>query len=514
MNNSTPHKNTQMMNSPITHYVLLAFGLFSAVMALFGEFDTMLAWWLAIALLLLPLLWAFKTPYVALKTICGISFITQSVTLPFFYLYRNDFAFQRVKPFCFTASEAFPMLAKVSLFLFSMLLFFKLIYPLSLFGGSPRKTTYTNLQVVGDKNLIPKYSVFDVSHNRKPRQFSLLIILLIALLTPINLWSFSQGIGLTGVAPPALPYRLSGILFYLTKYITPALINYFYFKTKRGWPLMSLVLAYACLLGLSSVSRGAVLFVMFPVLTLAWLDKRKIMFGVAFIGTIIGIEVATAARSYVYIVTANKSEADTSISIYKVIFNVFTDPGSAFLDLDFLPKLVSGILGRIESFDNLVMAQYYDPNAVIGAWGFILRLIGLRGSDFDINAHMIQWQGNVLPEGFYNGGALLSNAVIVGNAHLGWTVLSAMVTAVFLVLLEKSSDRIARKYALFELLNTPIVFVLTVIFFTSTGAGPVFTFLFVLLFFASWLPPIGRKNQLRQLKLKPSITHQLRIRKD
>ena len=489
-------KNNKSYRTRRIYYWVGAVLLASLGLAIAGEFDAMLAWWLAIVLLLPPLLWAFKTDYVALKTICGISFLTQIVTLPFFYLYRGNFAWGHVKPFNFTAWEAFPMLAKVSLFLFALLLFFKWLYPVTLVGGASRKFKNPNPPDAATQHRHNKYSGFNVSQNRKPWLFSLLIILLIAVLTPLNLWSYSQGIGLTGVESPALPYRLSGILFYLTKYITPVLIGYFYFKTKRSWPLMLLILAYAWVLGLSSISKGAVLFVMFPVLTLAWLDKRKSMFSVAFVGTIIGIAVASGARAYIYIVTAGKSGADFSFSIFQLIFNVFTDPDSTMWNFDFLPKVVSGILGRIEGFENLVMAQYYDPNAVIGAWGFILRMIGVGGADFDTDAHMMQWQGNVLPEGFYNGGALLSNAVIVGNVGLWWIVLSAMVTAVFLVILEKNSDRLASRYAQYELLNVPFIFALTVIFFSTTGASAVtFTYPFVLLFFASWLPSIVGKNK-------------------
>ncbi len=495
------------MNSPIIRHILLVAGFFSAVLALFSEFETISAWWLAIALLLPPLLLALKTPYVSLKTICGISFLTQSITLPFFYLYRDSFAWGHVKPFYFTAWEAFPMLAKVSLFLFALALFFKLLYPISLFGGSSRESTYTNPQVAAYKNRFSEYSGYDVKCNRQPRLFTLLIILLIAVLTPLNLWSYSQGIGLTGVEPPELPYRLSGILFYFTKYITPALLSCLYFKTKRGWLMMLLILAYAWVLGLSSVSKGAILFVMFPVITLAWLDKRKLMFSVAFFATIIGIFFADAARAYVHVVIDFKSGADTSLSLLALISNIVADPDGKMFDFDFLPLLVTNLLNRIEGFGNLVMAKYYDPDAVIGAWGFILRMIWRGLSDLDTDLHSMQWQGNVLPEGFYNGGALLSNVVIVGNAGLWWIVLSAMVSAIILVILEKSSNRIARNYEQFKLLRRPVIFALTMLFFSTAGGDVTFVYPFALLFFASWLSPIFRKNkrlQSRPMASKPT----------
>jgi hypothetical protein len=500
-------RNNKSYRTRCIFYWVVAVILASLSLAIAGEIDAILAWWFAIVLLLPPFLWAIKTPYVALKTICGVSFLTQIVTMPFFYLYRDNFAWGHVKPFHFTAWESIPMLAKVSLFLFSLVLSFKLLYPISLFGGGGKFKSSIPLRVATQDRL-NIYSGYNLIQNKKTWLFSILIILLIAVLIPLNLWSYSQGIGLTGIEPPALPYRLSGILFYLTKYITPALIGYFYFKTKRSWLLMLIILTYAWVLGLSSISKGAVLFVMFPVLTLAWLDKRKIMFGIAFIGTMIGISVASGARSYVYVVTAGKVGADSSFSIFQLIFNLFTDPDGAMWEIDFLPKIINGVLARIEGFENLVMAQYYDPNATIGALGFILRMAGLGGAYFDIDAHMIQWQGNVLPEGFFNGGALLSNAVILGNDGPWWIVLSAIVTSLFLVILEKNSHRMASKYVQFELLNVPTIFALTMIFFSTTGASAVaFTYPFVLLLFASWLPTISRKNKWRQSKLESPIAH-------
>lgn len=500
-------KNSKSYRTRPIYYWGGAVILASLGLAIAGEFNTMLAWLLAIVLLLPPLLWALKTPYMALKTICGISFLTQFVTLPFFYLDRDNFAWGHIKPFHFTAWEAFPMLAKVALFLFVLVLFFKWLYPISLFGGSPRKFTNSNPQVAATKYPLNKYSGFDVSQNRKPWLFSLLIILLIAVLTPLNLWSYSQGIGLTGVEPPALPYRLSGILFYLTKFITPLFLGYLYLKTKRGWLLMLLFLAYAWVLGLCSVSKGAVMIVMLPVMALAWVDKRKSLLAVASLGTAIGVSFAAGARDYVHIVTAGKSGADTSLSIFTLIAKIFAAPDSKMWDFDFLPLLISAIFGRIEGFGNLVMAQYYDPDAVIGAWGFILRMIWRGLSDVDTDLHSMQWQGNVLPEGFYNGGSLLSNAVIVGNAGLWWVVLSAMVTAIMLVILEKSCNRIFGKYEGFELLSAPIIIFISFLFFSETGGGETFVFPFVFLFIASWLPPIVCKNKRQRSKARDYVAH-------
>jgi hypothetical protein len=270
---------------------------------------------------------------------------------------------------------------------------------------------------------------------------------------------------------------------------------------------MLLILAYAWVLGLSSVSKGAILIIMGPVVVLAWLDKHKIMSLVAFFASIIGISFAEGARAYVHIITTGKSGADTSLGLFTLITNIVTEPDSKMWNFDFVPVLVSHILNRIEGFNNLVMAQYYDPDAVVGAWGFILRMIWRRLSEFDVNAHSIQWQGNLLPEGFYNGGSLLSNAVIVGNTGLWWVVLSAIVTAIILVILEKSCSRISRKYKIFESIKNPMIIFMSLLFFTETGGNETFVFPLVFLFVASWLPPIVGKNKRQKSDARDNISH-------
>ena len=68
-------------------------------------------------------------------------------------------------------------------------------------------------------------------------------------------------------------------------------------------------------------------------------------------------------------------------------------------------------------------------------------------------------------------------------------------------IMEKSTKRIARKYKTLEFLPIPLIFFLTMIFFTTIGGTVTFVFPLVLLFIASWLPPIVvRKNKRRRSK--------------
>ncbi len=466
--------------------------LASLGLALAGEFDAMLAWWMAIALLLPPLLWAFKTRYVALITICSIAFATQFITLPFFYLDREEFAWGHVKPFGFTALEAFPMLAKVSVFLLVLIIFFRLFYRISFIGGSLCKLA-TSLPATSASTVLDrKHQKINIglSPHRKSGLYLLLIILIIAALVPLNLWMFSQGIGIVGVEPPHLPYRLSGILHYFTKYITPLALTYFYFKTMRGWLPMLLLLSYAWVLGLTSLSRSSLMFVLLPVLYFAWLDRRRLILVVAGFGASIGYSFVSLARTFVYFVSAGKSGGKFDTGIGAICLSIISDPESRILEISSILRILGDIFGRIDGFSNLVMSQYYNSYKVIGPWGMVLDMFWQGLAPMDLDLHHIQWQGNVLPEGFVNGGGLLSTAVILGNAGLWWITIGALVAAALLVVLEKSAIRLTNLYKAPYLFSTAVTGFFS-LYYVIAGAGNAqFVYPIILVVIASWLPPL------------------------
>ena len=466
-------------------------------LAFAGEFDAMLAWWMVIILLLPPLIWALKTRYVALISICSIAFATQFITVPFFYLNRDEFAWGHIKPFGFTAWEASPMLAKVSFFLFTLIVFFRWFYGFSFMGGAPRNLTAKPSLSWAPKisGRLPQKLNTSLRTYRKAWLFDLFIILVVTAMVPLNLWMFTQGISLVGVESPNLPYKLSGLLHYLTKYFIPLFLGYLYWKTKRGFFTMLLLLSYAFVLGLTSVSRSALVLVMLPVLTLAWLDRRPLLIFVAALGTLLGFSIVSLSRNFVHIVIDGKTGALTDSGIDTILLRIISDSDSRLREFDYHFRTLIGIFERVDGFSNLVMSQYYNPNEVIGTFGYILRMINRSLAPMEQDLHHMQWQGFVLPEGFVNCGALLSNAVIVGNAGLWWILISAIVAAVTLVICEKSTKRVIKRYKAPELLSSAIICFLSMTYFIETGGSEVFLYPFVMLFIASWLPPLNGSNK-------------------
>lgn len=473
-------------------------GFVSITMAVQGEFEALLGWWMSIGILLPPLLWALKTRYVTLRTICLLTFATQFVTLPYFYINRDYFGWGHVKPFYFTAVEAWPILAKVMLFLFSLIVFFTQLYRVRLIGGSE--------SLRSRRFLLPasplKFRSFlsenapHKKHGRRTSLYTFLLIILITILVPLNLWMFSRGISIVGVEPPRLPYKMSGILHYLTKYIIPLLLAYLYWNTKRGIFPMALMLGYALLLGLSSISRSSLVFVMLPVFAAAWFDRRLTLLIFAGLGTVIGYSLVSFSRDFVYVITSGNIEAVTNISVLSILTKIMLDVDIRLLEGAFILKAFERIFNRIEGFENLVMSQFYDPNAVNGPWDIFIGMIWQGFTDIDLDLHHLQWQGNVLPEGFVNGGGLLSSVVIIGNVNLLWILAIAVVVACILIILEKSVNRAVVRYGLSDLVALQIIGLLSIFFFIGGGGGRIFVYPWLLLIVVSWLPPLYRFNKM------------------
>lgn len=463
--------------------------IFSLGLAIAGEFDAMLAWWFAIILLLPPLIFAFGTRYVSLMVICSVAFATQIITLPFFYLNREISYLGLMKPFEFTAWEAFPILVKVSLFLLALIVFFKLFYRFSFFRRALCKPSANwpesgATAISGQKS---HYAQIRLSRNVRPWLCILLTILLITALVPINLWMFESGIGIVGVEPPKLDYKMSGILTYGTRYIVPLLLAFLYSQTRRGYVPMLILLMYSFFLGLTSVSRTAILLLMIPVFYLAWKDSRRLLMSIVFSGTIICTAIITLARDFVHIIINGKTVAKANYGFDEIVSKIILELDSRQAINEFFRTFI-GIFERVDGFGNLVRSQSYNPNEVIGPLGFVLRMIAKDLAPLDIDLHHMQWQGYLLPQGFVNGGSLLSNEVILGNAGPWWIVFSAFVVAITLIICEKSIKSIIIHYSLPKELGVLILTLMCIIYFIETGASTVFTILFISLAIISRFP--------------------------
>jgi len=469
------------VNALIFLFFLLC--LISIILSIYGEYQTILAFWTAIILLLPGLILALRSKFISLKVLSSISFFTQTITVPIFFVLRSEFLWQNVKPFEFKAIEVAKILWPVSLLLVLLALFFNILSHIRIFNI---RGSVQNLQNF-DQNGSYSIRAF-LKPSMHPVIYSILMLITIAIVIPLNLWMFEKGIGLTGIEPPRLPYRLSGILTYFAKYVIPLTLGFFYYKTRHGFFLSIFLLAYGLILGFCTTSKGVLLLTMFPVLIIAFSEKKYRLLAIVGLGTLVAYAFISQVRDFVFTVTDNKSAAITNRSIIDLFFAIAN--GGKIKDLSFVLSMAAGILNRIEGFENLVMAHYYDPNAVSGAFGFIIRLIWGPLAPINADLHHIQWLGHVLPLGFFNGGALLSTIVIISNDSIFWIVLAAIVIAFILLTLEKSMLLVFEKYSLPKAIGFFIIIILTTTFFVENGGSVIFAMPLLAALILSLLPRI------------------------
>jgi hypothetical protein len=469
----------------------------SFCLVLLNQVDAMLALCSTFILLFPLFLISIKTESKSLITICLITFLTQLITVPSFFIFKEDFRWGHVKPFGFNFTDIMPILFKVELFI-GFILFFYILLKI-IFRRKGREVNYKNNIIQSVKNdTRNKINDSKGGHFR----YGVVIFALILILIPLHVFMFTSGISIVGVESPNLPYKLSGILHYLTRYIIPLWLGYLYWKSSQSVSLAYLLLFYAFISGISSVSRSALINIMMPILALAWIQRRKMLVFTIGFCTLFGYSVVTRAREFVQFVSGEKTVAITDMGLLNLFGRVFENE----MMVDIIVKIISdsfvGIFERIEGFSNLVMAQWYDPNQVVGSFVFVLRLINRNLGSWDQDLHHLQWQGNILPEGFVNTGSLLSTAVILGNDALYWIVFASSVSSLTFFLLDISTMKFVRKYGLPEGLGNAIIIFLCITYFIESGGSDIFFYPFIILMCLGFFPKIVLKKSINYSCLK------------
>lgn len=438
------------------------FTLASLILVLVGEVTTVLAWWLMSTPLAIIAWLARDSSYLSLRVICALSLSTQIITVPAFFVNRFDYQLVTERPFAFTVLATLPIAAKASVFMLLVFVFYRLtevcLRPVPL--REPSDPTPTARWVA--------------TKSRSPRLYSLVLLATVMLAVPLNVWMFRQGIAIVGVEPPRLPFQLSGALHYVVRFVLPVFLAFVYLKSGRGpFPSM-LMLSYGTILGLTTLSRSSMVLVLLPVLTVSWLERRPAQAAIAAIVMLTAFGAISQARNFVYLVVDGISAAVTDMGITGLIAQL-SNVSDQLHPIRLMSWLVA-LFDRVEGFGNLVLASSYDPRAVIGGFGFVLRMIWQPLAPLDLDRHHLQWQGYVLPEGYVNGGALLSNALIASNETLAWLPVMALLTTLILITLEHCIRRIAKAFrtsVAFQQFGTGI---LTIIFFIEGGGSVIFVF--------------------------------------
>ena len=190
---------------------------------------------------------------------------------------------------------------------------------------------------------------------------SLFFILLICTAV-IAIFMYVNKIGILGIEPERLPFKMVGILFYLRGYILPISLLVVYNKTSKSKLIIILMIILAIIMGALSASRGITFIYMFPVLVGVLIEKisfQRVSFVIALI--ILGYVITTMFRDVIY------SNTEESLSLFDLILILLSSSSEFQSDKGIFVSLlnvIGTISNRLYGAQDMVLAYQYvltDP---------------------------------------------------------------------------------------------------------------------------------------------------------
>lgn len=443
-----------------------------------GETNAVAIWWAVVGLLLPAMVLSLLLRSLVLRLFVGVFLFTQFIGVPWFVVNRERYTYSgwtAVKNFSFTFFEFIKIYTPLAVFLLFVVLFFALF---SKFVRMP------NIAVIEAAKRRVRSIIYPGYRKSLVNSYFVAMVVVIALLIPLNLWMFQNGISLVGITPPSLPFRLSGILHYFTKYVAPLLLFYIYLRTSRTFLPAAILSFYALVLGASQISRFTTVVMLAPVLFCAFRDQNRKLFFIALIWGLLCFQLVTLMRNVVYDVDLSSGLVARFLELfYAVQWDDFS-----------LWYILFDICGRIESPQGIVLAHQFNPDAMGGLFVMWAHFFYQGSVPFDHEDYHLEWIEAVLPPEFVSGGGFLSYVLIMTQSQLHLIGLLAAVVASYLLFGEWIARRIAKKYRS-EILYTFLSGLYMVSFIIGVGTVVFWSVVLFLLIFLFW-PKVYNKTGL------------------
>src|SRR4030067_1512698 len=300
---------------------------------------------------------SIKTKYVVLTMFFSLAFVSHAINPAFFFLNRANYAYDgwgAVKDFSFDLSDFFPIYRDMYLLLIYIFIFTVLLNKL-FNNNAPSKTAVMNKSAksVHCSDTSERQMVITKRSKSKKGIYSLLICLFIFfVVVPLNLFMYTNGIGISTIDPKRLPFKLVGITFYLRNYIVPIIITYLYYRSRRTNMLTALILLYGMLVGILSLSKGNVILTILPVVLFSLIDNKKMRLYFSLLYAIFLYSMVSWARQFVFI---------SSVGSIEMIENVFSNLiENDFIGWQMIVTFLNAFSERLYGAQSAVLAYQSD----------------------------------------------------------------------------------------------------------------------------------------------------------
>lgn len=323
-----------MKNSFILGFLYLLIGL------LLGFYDPVVV---PVYLTVLPfhaflLYLSIKTKNIVFLLFCIFLFLSHGIGSIGFYLDRDNaqsVGFSAIGNFDFSYERFFSAWSYLVVFLLFLLLF------ISIFS----KRYYRNSYIF---DFIKQQIIYYESRSRfKWTVFPLLFFSL--LFTAISIWMYNYHIGMIGLNQTALPYHLTGVLFYSRRFVFPLILLSFFFRTKEKFISTIILIIYALLIGILATSKSASLIILIPLVVYHYISGKKKLAFIGFIASVFVYVVVGSVRTVIY-------EYDAEIDLISLMNNTdLTVQNNKNLIL----FIVNNVTGRLFGFQCTVLTDQY-----------------------------------------------------------------------------------------------------------------------------------------------------------
>lgn len=322
---------------------------------------------------------------------------------PFFFIDKDSYSpygFSAIKDFDFSVLKYLKTFSFVFFFLYSVTFS---IYILRKF--LPIKFTFIKKDTKGIQKSGNTITTIKLKN-------LLYLVLFIFLLAFMNYWMFNNSIGLTGIESPRLPFKMSGILFFFSRFIAPILLIMLYSRTKRSFLVAIFLLIYALWAGLTQVSRTTLTMFWLPVIFFALVDKRYVLLLISISLFLIVFPYIETARNYVYKIDSGVVGINSANSIFSISSELLQSK-----DIISIKGALFGFVGRLGGTQDVVLADQYD-NSDIGNSFMQFSRVFFLSKKMDLLKLQTELYGFTPPEGFSPGdGALTASVLIISNKN-------------------------------------------------------------------------------------------------
>lgn len=373
---------------------------------------------------------SIKTKYVVLTMFFSLSFVSHAINPAFFFLNRANYAYDgwgAVKDFSFDLSEFIPIYRDMYLLLICIFIFTIVLN--KLFNDAPSKTALMNKSTKSAHCPDISERQVDITKRSKNKRgiYSLLICLFIFfVVVPLNLFMYTNGIGISTIDPKRLPMKLVGITFYLRNYIVPIIITYLYYRARRTNILTALILLYGMLVGILSLSKGNVILTILPVVLFSIIDNKKMRLYFSILYAIFLYSMVSWARQFVFI---------SSVGSIEMMENIFSNLiESDFIGVQMLVTFLNAFSDRLYGAQSVVLAyQSNIDDNIAEIFNFFLARTGNLPDIILNDLFGLHFTGG---EAFGVGIGYLPTLILLANKNLVLLILLALVTAIYLTISE------------------------------------------------------------------------------